>query len=74
MPISDQNWPALPELLDEFARALPKAIDEFFRIVYPLLYHGQIVPLLNAMNSAWSKIYAADNDITPWGIDELPIR
>ena len=69
--ISDQNWPALPELLDEFARALPKAIDEFFRIVYPLLYHGQIVPLFNVMNAVWAKVYAADNDITPWGIDEF---
>ena len=23
------------------------------------------------MNAVWAKVYAADNDITPWGIDEF---
>ncbi len=68
---SRHYWSALPELLGEFVQVLPKAIDEFFRIVYPLLYHGQIDPLFNAMDAAWSKICAADNDITPWGIEEF---
>jgi hypothetical protein len=69
--ISDQNRSALPELLGEFVQVLPKAIDEFFRIVYPLLYHGQNDPLFNAMNAAWSKINAADNDILSWGGEEF---
>jgi hypothetical protein len=69
--IADQNWTALPGLLDELVPVLPRAIDEFFRVVYALLYHGQVDPLFNAMNAAWNKIHTSNKDITPWGIDEF---
>jgi hypothetical protein len=69
--IADQRWDVMPKRLNSFAEALPKNIEEFFNIIYALLYHGQIDSLFDAMNAAWSKVSAAHNQITPWGIEEF---
>ncbi len=67
--LADQNWAALPDLLNDLARLLPKSIDEFFRVVYAALYHGQAAAVRAALQVGWSQVVDTE-DILSSGVNE----
>jgi hypothetical protein len=70
--IAEERWEALPELLTLYAekpdmdRLLDLMVDQF-------MYHNQIRPLKQAMETMWPAISKSE-DIMPWGIDEFASR
>ena len=68
--VADRHWDDLPPLLNELAENAPQNLEQFSEIIELLMYHGQIRPLLAAMDTAWPEISDA-TELFGGAIDEF---
>jgi hypothetical protein len=71
--VADGRWEALSDLLAPFVEMPDRGIDIFFRLVDLFRYHGQMAPLIQAMQQAWPKVVDS-SEILPWGVEEFGVE